>query len=156
MFWLFDKTDKYTFIQIFPYYKKYKDTEAGCINILYNFTSDTTEVPENINVNPIKLIFNIFIKDNYIQYKKDTETITFSMEQEFIKETDELNNINLPYFIWNYSVVDNKKLPYMSSKNYDFYHSEVIFTIYKINDDKLFVIEQINDDIKKYILEKKL
>ncbi len=33
-------------------------------------------------------------------------------------------------------------------------YNKVTFTIYKINDNKLFVIEQINDNIKKYILEK--
>ena len=26
MFWLFNKSDKYVFYQIFPYFKKYKDT----------------------------------------------------------------------------------------------------------------------------------
>jgi len=153
MFWLFNKSDKYNFLQIFPYYKKYKDADAGCINLLYDFTANK-EIPENINVEPITMTFSINIKDNYIQYKKDDTITTFIVEHEFIKETDELNNLKIPYFIWNYTITDNKKMPFMSQKNYDYHYNKVIFTIYKINDNKLFVIEQINDNIKKYILEK--
>jgi len=154
MFWLFSKSDKYNFVQIFPYYKKYKDVDSGSTNLLYDFTTNK-EIPENINVEPIIMIFSIYIKDNFIQYRKDDTINTFIVEHEFIKETDDLNNLKLPYFAWNYTITDNKKMPFMSNKNYDYYYNKVIFTIYKINDNKLFVMEQINDNIKKYILEEK-
>lgn len=152
MFWLFDQNNNYTFTQIFPYYKKYKDSDAGCINWLYDFTSDK-EIPENITSEPIIITYTIVVKDNYIQYNNNNKIITFNTEYEFIKETDELNNLNLPYFIWKYNMIDNNKIPFMSHKNYDFNYKKVNFTIYKINQKKLFVIEQINDNIKKYILE---
>ena len=37
----------------------------------------------------------LYIKDNFIQYRKDDTINTFIVEHEFIKETDELNNLKL-------------------------------------------------------------
>ena len=155
MFWLFDKQTKYTFIQLFPYYNKYKDSEAGCVNWLYNFSNDTNDdIPELQKIIPTEISYTICVKDNYIQYITSKETITFQTEHEFIKENDELNNLKLPYFKWKYTEVINNKMPNISIKNYDFYYSKVNFKIYKINNNKLFIIEHNNEDTKKYILEK--
>jgi len=161
MFWLFD--DNYTkinFLQIFPNYKKYKDSGAGCINLLYDFTSDSiitdAEIKEfNLNkIKPVITNYTVKVKDSYIQYSNDALILTFQVENEFVKETDELNVSKIPYFKWKYTKSDNHKLPNISTKNYDFYYKNVNFVIYKINNDKLFIIETINDISKKYILEK--
>lgn len=163
MFWLFDNSNKYNFLQIFPYYEKFKDSGAGCINLLYNFTTDnTTHITNNIDyplpdlnlLESLKISYTIKIKDSYIQYSNDSSTITFKIENEFVKETDELNIIKIPYFKWKYVRTDNHKLPNVTAKNYDFYYQNVSFTLYKINENKLFVIEKINNITKKYILEK--
>lgn len=155
MFWLFSKINKFSFIQLFPYYKKYKDSGADTINWLYEFNINTSEMPDTTNIEFQDISYDIFIKDNYIQYSenKTRETITWQIEYEFIKETDELNTYNLPLFKWKYNLVENCKMPNISIKNYDYYYSNVIFKIYKFNENKLFVVEQINDNIKKYILE---
>jgi hypothetical protein len=76
------------------------------------------------------------------------------MESEFVKETDELSKFKLPHFMWKYSKEDNHKLPNISTNSYDFFYKKVIFNIYKINDNKLFIIETINDVTKKYIIQK--
>ena len=163
MFWLFD--DNYTkmnFLQIFTCYTKYKDSGAGCINLLYNFTSDPTiNDIENDEFNlkmitPVIVNYIVKVKDSYIQYLNDTSTLTFQFENEFIKETDELNILKLPHFKWKYIYADNHKLPNISTHNYDFYYKNVCFTIYKINDNKLFIIETIGNVSKKYILEKNI
>jgi hypothetical protein len=155
MFWLFDKKDKFSFIQIFPYYKKYKDSGANCINWLYEFNVDNGEMPNISNIETLEISYNITIKDDYIQYidNNTNNIITWQIENEFIKENDELNNYKLPFFKWKYVLVDNHKMPFVSIKNYDLYYSNVSFTIYKFNDNKLFVIEKINNNSKTYILE---
>lgn len=156
MFWLFDKKNNFSFIQLFPYYIKYKDSGANCINWLYDFNINTSEMPDISNTEFKEITYNIFVKDGYIQYchKNTGETMTWQTDNEFIKETDELNTYNLPFFKWKYNLVDNCKMPVISVKNYDFCYSNVKFKIYKFSENKLFVIEQINDNTKKYILEK--
>ena len=165
MFWLFDTTNSsnsFKFLQIFPYYLKYKDSGAGCINLLYDFTSSSTSIyTENKEYNleliePVKVNYTIKMKDSYIQYSNNTSSFTFQFENEFIKETDELNILKIPFFKWNYMQIDNHKLPNISPKYYDFYYQNVSFTIYKISENKLFIIELINNIAKKYILEKNL
>ena len=161
MFWLFDNSNKYTFNQIFPYYTKYKDSGAGCINWLYNFnilniTDDITYIKDIKDIKPIEISYTVVVKDDYIQYSDTTETLTWQTEYEFIKDTDELNNYKMPFFKWRYNLVDNHKMPTTSIKNYDYYYSNALFKIYEINENKLFIIEQINDDVKKYILEKSI
>lgn len=160
MFWLYDISNKLNFLQIFSHFNKFKDSGAGCINLLYDFTIEPsiihTEIEEyNLELAKVhKINYTIRIKDSYIQYSNDTSIITFQIENEFIKETDELNMLKLPFFKWKYTKVDNHKLPNISSKNYDFYYPDVSFLIYKINENKLFIIESINNISKKYILEK--
>ena len=162
MFWLFDNSNRLNFLQIFPYYLKYKDSGAGCINLLYDFTAGSTSIhAENKEYNleliePIKVNYTIKIKDSYIQYSNNTSSFTFQFENEFIKETDELNTLKFPFFKWKYTQIDNNKLPNILPKYYDFYYQNVSFTIYKINENKLFIIELINNIAKKYILEKNL
>jgi hypothetical protein len=164
MFWLFNKSDKYVFYQIFPYFKKYKDSEAGTVNLFYDLSVDNKDnINDIIKSEPTIINYSIYIKDNYIQYvnntcekQNDIDTLTFITENEFIKETDELNNLKIPYFIWKYTLTENNKMPSMSIKNYDLCYQKAIFKIYKINENKLFVIEQINNITKKYILEKVL
>ena len=160
MFWLYDTTNKFNFLQIFSHYTKFKDSGAGCLNLVYDFTIEpkiTHREIKEYNLESIetqKINYTIKIKDSYIQYENDTSIITFQIENEFIKETDELNTLKLPFFKWKYTKVDNNKLPNISSKDYDFYYPSVSFLIYKINENKLFIIETKNDISKKYILEK--
>lgn len=161
MFWLFENNfTKINFIQIFSNYTKYKDCGAGCINLFYNFSSDSVindvENKEfNLNtIKPTTINYTVKIKDSFIQYSNDTSILTFQIENEFIKETDESNIFKNPYFKWKYTKSDNHKLPNISTKNYDFYYKNVNFVIYKINNNKLFIIETIDDICKKYILEK--
>ena len=160
MFWLYDNTNILNFLQIFPHYTKFKDSGAGCINLVYDFTIDPVLTTGEIKEHNLELIkvqqinYTIKIKDSYIQYSNDNSIITFQIENEFIKETDELNTLKLPFFKWKYTKVDNHKLPNISSKNYDFYYPSVSFLIYKINENKLFIIETKDDISKKYILEK--
>jgi hypothetical protein len=160
MFWLYDNTNKFNFLQIFHHYTKFKDSGAGCLNFVYDFTTEQVLTQKEIkeynleSIETQKINYTIKIKDSYIQYENDTSIITFQIENEFIKETDELNTLKLPFFKWKYTKVDNHKLPNISSKNYDFYYPSVSFLIYKINENKLFIIETKNDISKKYILEK--
>lgn len=160
MFWFLntDSVNGLEFNQIFNHYTKYQDVEAGCVNNIYNFTSGTIEKIINKNnlkdVIPKKFIFDIKIKDNYIQYFADNLMITFKTKCEFIKEgTEEFNN-DKPFFKWKYVKTSNHKLPLINKKNYDYYYENVIFYVYTINKNKLFVIEQINDNVKEYYLEK--
>jgi hypothetical protein len=151
--------NNWNFLQIFPHYKKFKDSGAGCINLLYDFTNglgngDSSILDEIESIKPIKNNYTIKLKDGYIQYVNDNHTLTFKIENEFVKETDELNTLGLPYFKWKYTLVDNCRLPNISRKDYDFYYQNVDFSIYKINENKLFIIEVINNVSKKYILEK--
>ncbi len=160
MFWLYDNSNILNFLQIFFSYTKFKDSGAGCINLLYDFTTGSILTHKEIEEYNLELIevqkinYTVKIKDSHIQYSNDTSIFTFQIENEFIKETDELNTLKLPFFKWKYTKVDNHKLPNISSKNYDFYYRDVSFLIYKINENKLFIIETINDISKKYILEK--
>lgn len=161
MFWLFDDNFVQThFLQIFNNYTKYKDSGAGCINLLYDFTSDSTIDDLKYiecdlkTIKPITVNYTIKVKDSFIQYSNNLSTMTFQIENEFVKETDELNNLKVPYFKWKYSKADNHKLPNISILNYDFYYKNAVFNLYKINNNKLFVIETINNVTKKYILEK--
>lgn len=154
MFWLFEKSNKLNFLQIFPYYNKYEDCGAGCVNLIYDFTINNVDIPEFNNIEPIEISYTISIKDNYIQYFNNDEILTWQFDNEFVKENDDLNNCKFPFFKWNYILVDNHKIPNVSIKNYDFHYPKAMFKIYKISKNKLFVIEQINDIIKKYILEK--
>lgn len=161
MFWLFDdnNTQTYNFIQIFHNYEKTKINDDNIHNILYNFES-TNIIDKNeldtlkSKIKPIQYIFDVIIKNNYIQYYNNVHVFTFEFEQEFVKDSDEDNNLKLPYFNWIYNVVDNKKLPLLSSNNYDFYYPNSIFDIYKINDDELFIINTINNLSKKFFLKK--
>jgi hypothetical protein len=152
MFWLY-KTDKiFNFSQIFPYYKKYSDNSD---NSLYNFCVDIKDINlDNIINKIIPTIYtcDVAIKDNYIQYINN-KTITFLTKDDFVKDDDKNNALNLPYFIWKYEQVENSLLPCFASSNYDRYYKNVSFKIYKINDNKLFIIEEINDKIIKYILQ---
>ena len=113
-------------------------------------------MPNISNIENIKITYDIAIKDNYIQYIdiNSNKIITWLIEYEFIKENDKDNNYHLPYFKWKYNLVDNNKLPLLTFNNYDFYYKNVIFTIYKFNENKLFILEQLNNNIKKYILKK--
>ena len=161
MFWLFGNNEKdINFLQIFNNYNKFKDSGAGCVNLLYDFTSDSNIVIEDITeydlktIKPISIVYTVKIKDSYIQYSNNTSVFTFYFENEFVKETDELNNYKVPYFKWKYCKEDNHKLPNILTHNYDFYYNKVIFNVYKISDNKLFIIEKINNTTKKYFLEK--
>jgi hypothetical protein len=166
MFWLFDENFiKLNFLQIFNNYKKYKDSGAGCINLLYDFTSSSDSGSDSLidienkeynlsMIEPITVNYTIKIKDGYIQYSNDTSTLTFAIEHEFVKEIDELNNLKVPYFKWKYTKTNNQKLPNISINNYDFYYRNVVFNVYKINDEKLFIVELSDSVTKKYILEK--
>ena len=162
MFWLFDNSYKFNFLQIFSHYSKFKDSGAGCINLLYDFTIESTpnhsEIKEyNLElIEPIIVNYIIKMKDSYIQYSNDSSIITFQFDNEFFKETDELNTLKVPFFKWKYTQIDNHKLPNITPTNYDFYYKNVSFTIYKINENKLFITELINKITKKYILEKNL
>lgn len=164
MFWLFDNNyNKIDFLQIFNNYNKYKDSRAGCINLLYDFTSNSnsnSKIDDIFNeynlieVKPITVTYTIKVKDSYIQYSNEKSVLTFHIEKEFVKETDELNKFKVPYFKWKYSKEDNNKLPYISTHNYDFYYKKVNFDVYKINNNKLYIIETINNITKKYILDR--
>ena len=162
MFWLFDNSRIFNFLQIFPHYSKFKDSGAGCINLLYDFTTESTSANSEIKehnlelIEPIKVNYIIKIKDSYIQYLHESSIFTFQIDNEFIKETDELNTLKVPFFKWKYTQIDNHKLPNIPSKNYDFYYKNVSFTIYKINENKLFIIELINNITKKYYLERNI
>jgi hypothetical protein len=158
MFWIFDKNlENLEFFQIFPNYKKYKDSGAGIVNYLYDFTvkkdSDTSWVdlsgkePEIINC-------KIKIKDSLIQYQTDNFTVTWEFKFEFFKETDENSRYKIPFFSWKYKKVSDSKLPELLDKNYDFVYNQVIFKIYTLDEKKLFIIEEKNNKYKKYILEK--
>ena len=122
MFWLYDNTNILNFLQIFPHYTKFKDSGAGCINLVYDFTIDPVLTTGEIKEHNLELIkvqqinYTIKIKDSYIQYSNDNSIITFQIENEFIKETDELNTLKLPFFKWKYTKVDNHKLPNISSR----------------------------------------
>lgn len=151
MLWLInDKITNFTFIQLFPSYKKYKDTHS---NLLYNFNIDFDNSLEIKDIVPLIVSYTIFIKDNFIQFQNNIKTITWEIENEFVKETDELNKHKQPYFKWKYNLVDNHKLPNTLKKNYDSVYQNVLFKIFKINENKLFVIEQNNNKLKKYYLE---
>jgi hypothetical protein len=153
MFWLFENIDKISFIQLFPYYNKYKDSTINTTNWLYDFAITNNEMPEIGDIIPIEISYTISIKDNYIQYINDNKILTFKVESEFIKECDEINTYKIPLFKWKYILVDNHKIPNISIENYDFHYQCISFKIYKFTEKKLFVIEQINNTIKKYILE---
>jgi hypothetical protein len=158
MFWLFNNCDNINFVQIFPYYTKYKDSDAGCINLLYDFTINNDNFLQEYNLkidNCITIIYDIKIKDSYVQYtnNKNIETRYWSVKNEFIKETDETNIYLLPIFKWEYVTIDEHLMPNIMIKDYDFYYPESIFKIYKINEKKLFIDEEINNIKRKYILE---
>lgn len=168
MFWFIDDNlinlNNIDFGQIFPYYNKYEDiTTTNTNNWIYQFV--------NINANPstnnslkieielekykkYELAFEIKIKGNYISYLNlsTSKVFTFKKSEEFI---DELNNeLKLPLFLHDYSLISDNKIPNVHSKYYDFYFPEINFIIYKINDDTLFVIEKYINNIKKYIINK--
>jgi hypothetical protein len=161
MFWLFDKDyTKINFSQIFHNYRKFKDSGANSINFLYDFNSESELSNEEINkynlktMEPTIVAYNIKVKDSFIQYYNDTTCITFHTQNDFVKENDEKNVFGLPCLKWKYVKTENCKLPNISLRNYDFYYQDVKFVIYKINQDKLFIIEIKKDSTKKYILEK--
>jgi hypothetical protein len=110
--------------------------------------------PDLTEIKPMTITYTIKMKDSFIQYSNDVSTLTFQMENEFVKETDELNTIGFPYLKWKYSKADNHKLPNIPVLNYDFYYRKVTFDIYKITNDKLFIVETIGEFKKKYFLEK--
>jgi len=154
MFWLFENNcTKLNFIQIFDNFKKYEDNQTNCVNFVYDFT----EKEINIDIpteKPISICYTIKIKDNYIQYINKNTIITFKIESKFITENNENNFLKVPYFQWKYIKVNNEKLPNISIDNYDFYYPNINFQIWKINNNKLFILEINNNITKKYILEK--
>lgn len=153
MFWLYTNAKKHKFLQIFPYYEKYSDNSH---NLIYNFSVDINDNKlENIinKITPNNYTFDVAFKDNYIQYINNNKTNTFLTNDDFIKDDDKNNTINLPYFIWNYEQVENSLLPYLHYSNYDRYYKNISFDIYKINENKLFIIEKTNDKVIKYILQ---
>jgi hypothetical protein len=161
MFWLFENNNKINFLQIFIEYKKFEDNEASCINYVYNFDKkyiETEELKYNdydfTKIKPIIKDYIIKMKDGYIQYIDKTKLETFNIENEFINETNEINEYKLPYFKWKYTKTDKYKMPNLIEENYDFYYKKLKFKIYKLSNDKLFIVE-INDNIcKKYVLQK--
>jgi len=167
MFWLFNnESNEYIFYQVFPFYKKYKDnTNPECLNYLYNFTNDTKDKNDN-NYNQFNLKlypnmtinYDIQIKDQYISYydKNSLEQITFCKHDEFIKETDANNKLKLPMFLYKYIKTDNNKVPNILHKYLDFYYPNIVFDIYKLDENNLLIIETLNSNTKKYILSKNL
>jgi hypothetical protein len=167
MFWLFDNniSNEYKFYQVFPFYKKYKDNASpSCTNYLYDFTSvvasnnianqittfDLTKF-QHVNIN-----YQIKIKGRYISYfnSEKNKLITFSKNDEFIKESDEQNHIQIPTFSYKYILCDNAKIPNIIIKDYDFYYSNINFDLYLLNKNTIYVIEKCGDIIKKYIFAK--
>jgi hypothetical protein len=169
MFWFIDDVpidlDNIDFGQIFPYYNKYEDiSESKINNSVYQFA--------NMNKNPTtnnslileteldkykkyELDFEIKIKGNYISYLNlsTRKLFTFKKSEEFINEID--NELKLPLFLHDYTIISDNKMPNLHVKDYDFYFQKINFIIYKINDDTLFVIENNNtNNIKKYIINK--
>ena len=168
MFWFIDDIpidlDNIDFGQIFPYYNKHEDiSESKINNWVYQFV--------NMNKNPTtnnsliletelekykkyELSLEIKIKGNYISYLNllTGKIFTFKKSEEFI---DEINNeLILPLFLHDYTIISDNKLPNVHTKDYDFYFKKIHFLIYKINDDTLFVIENNTTNIKKYIINK--
>lgn len=154
MFWLFENITSFSFIQFYKSFSKYKDSSSGSINLLYDFTQTIHDIPEIKFIKPLNITYVVHIKDNYIQFISDNNTITWKFEKEFIKETDELNTLKIPYFKWKYTLVENSKVPNTSQKYYDLNYPKISFKIYKINNNKLFISQNNNDNFQSFFLEK--
>ena len=95
MFWLFDEkyplenyNDKYNFLQMYPYFKKYKDTNGSSTNYIYDFVGNLKDFNDIIkDIIPLKKTFVICLKDKYIQYDdiENNKITTWLIENEFIK-----------------------------------------------------------------------
>jgi hypothetical protein len=132
MLWIFNKkllSQDFIFYQIFNTNNIYHDDNH---NIIYNFQNKDSEDYKDFK--NIKINYQIKIMGNIIMYKNldDNEILTFTK-----KETS--NNIDNLVLTYEYKIVDNHKLPELTS--YDFYYSHLEFNIYYKNYDKLFIIQ---------------
>ena len=162
MFWLFNNNNNsIIFYQIHPYYNKCKDNEYSnniCYNFIDNNNNNNNEIGikyNNIDLTNLEnkqIEYEIKIKGKYISYINNKESITFEKEDEFISNEDNIQK--LPMFKFKYNKTSNNKMPNILHKDYDFYYSNIKFNLYVISTDVLFVIEETNNSIKKYILSK--
>lgn len=157
MFWHFDK--KFNTIKNFEFYQIFNNFKSETIdnNDVYNFLINKKNYKNYLSsYKSIEAIYEIKIIDNLIYYKniESNEILTFSINNEFINENN--NSLNLPIIKYNYSSIESSKIPYMNTNLYNYYYEKIIFKIYHINDDILFIEERKDNIIKNYILCKNL
>ena len=154
MFWFFDinKKDNYYFSQIFNNNSTIIDE-----NIIYKLTdiiSDENKLIKDITPNIIN--FKIILIGQLISWTnlKTQEVITFLINEEFIQPKN--NKFNKPIFNYKYQIVDNYRLPQLSSTSYDFNYENIEFEIYNINNNLLFINEhnKSNNSKRNYWITK--
>jgi len=142
MLWLFNENllnNNFKFYQIFNNSPVFNESD----NIIY-------KLDDNINtdlskINPTKFNFQIKIMSNIINYLNLDNNMIFT----FTKNENFINNSSNAAIEFNYKLINNNKLPSLSTHSYDFYYDHVEFNIFKINDNLLFV-KQINKSNNSY------
>jgi hypothetical protein len=133
MLWIFNKkvlNDTIIFHQIFNNKKNYNDDNG---NIIFDLNSSKLESMNSYN--SIKLNYEIKIMGNIISYKNldNNEILTFTKKENYINRD---NNLILTH---EYKLIDNQKLPELTS--YDYHYSHLELNIYYKDYDKFFIIQ---------------
>ncbi len=161
MFWLLDEInntkiqDTYIFTQIFkPEYTSVDDNTIYKIGLDLDKIDGMTLLPDNFkiqdkkiedyisfnSIEPIQIDYQIKIIGNLISYyNSGSEKIyTFIKKEKVMEQNKKKLVLNIEY-----KLVDNHKIPDLTSNSYDSYFDKIKFNIYKIN-DKILYIKEIN------------